>query len=86
MGRELELKFAASIETLQTIEEKYGPFTPIAMETRYYDTPGRDFQARKWTLRLRLENGRSLCTLKTLLPDGSRGAVSYTHLTLPTKA
>ena len=73
MGRELELKFAASMETLEAIEEKYGPFTPIAMHTRYFDTPDRAFRARKWTLRLRLENGRPVCALKTRLSDGSRG-------------
>ena len=73
MGRELELKFAASSETLDAMEEKYAPLTPIAMRTRYFDTPDRAFRARKWTLRLRLENGRPVCTLKTLLPDGSRG-------------
>ena len=73
MGRELELKFAASMETLEAIEEKYGPFTPITMHTRYFDTPDRAFGARKWTLRLRLENGRPVCTLKTRLSDGSRG-------------
>lgn len=73
MGRELELKFAASGDTLDAMEEKYGPFTPIAMHTRYFDTPDREFRKRKWTLRLRLENGRPVCTLKTRLPDGSRG-------------
>ncbi len=73
MGRELELKFAASSETLDAMEEKYGPFTPITMHTRYFDTPDREFRKRKWTLRLRLENGRPICTLKTRLPDGSRG-------------
>lgn len=73
MGRELELKFRASGETLEKLEEKYGPFTAIAMHTRYYDTPARSFRGRKWTLRLRTENGRPLCTLKIRLPDGSRG-------------
>ena len=73
MGRELELKFAASSETLDAMEEKYAPLTPITMHTRYFDTPHQAFRARKWTLRLRLENGRPVCTLKTCLPDGSRG-------------
>ena len=73
MGRELELKFAASSETLDAMEEKYAPLTPITMHTRYFDTPDRAFRARKWTLRLRLENGRPVCTLKTRLSDGSRG-------------
>lgn len=73
MGRELELKFAASSETLDAMEEKYAPLTPIAMHTRYFDTPHQAFRGRRWTLRLRLENGRPICTLKTRLPDGSRG-------------
>lgn len=73
VSRELELKFAASEEILAAMEEQFGPFTETEMGTRYFDTPGGSFRARKWTLRLRLENGRPLCTLKTCLPDGSRG-------------
>ena len=73
MGRELELKFAASSETLDAMEEKYAPLTPITMHTRSFDTPHQAFRGRRWTLRLRLENGRPICTLKTRLPDGSRG-------------
>ena len=73
MGRELELKFAASSETLDAMEEKYAPLTPITMRTRYFDTPHQAFRGRRWTLRLRLENGRPICTLKTRLSDGSRG-------------
>lgn len=73
MGRELELKFAASSKTLDAMEEKYAPLTPITMHTRYFDTPHQAFRGRRWTLRLRLENGRPICTLKTCLSDGSRG-------------
>ena len=73
MGRELELKFAASSETLDAMEEKYAPLTPITMHTRYFDTPHQVFRGRRWTLRVRLENGRPICTLKTRLSDGSRG-------------
>ena len=73
MGRELELKFVASSETLDAMEEKYAPLTPITMHTRYFDTPHQAFRGRRWTLRLRLENGRPICTLKTRLSDGSRG-------------
>ena len=73
MGRELELKFAASSKTLDAMEEKYAPLTPITMRTRYFDTPHQAFRERRWTLRLRLENGRPICTLKTRLSDGSRG-------------
>ena len=43
------------------------------METAYYDTPEGALGKRRWTLRRRYENGSSVCTLKTPLPDGSRG-------------
>ena len=73
MGRELELKYRAVPEQLAGIEERYGGFASISMETTYYDTPDKDLRRLHWTLRRRLENGRSVCTLKTPLPDGSRG-------------
>lgn len=37
----------------------------IQMETVYYDTPSGSLSAKHFTLRRRLENGRSVCTLKT---------------------
>ena len=73
MGREFELKFRADADQLAAIEALYGDFTPITMETTYYDTPAGDLRRLHWTLRRRFENGRSVCTLKTPLPDGSRG-------------
>ncbi|MDO5401552.1 MAG: CYTH domain-containing protein [Eubacteriales bacterium] len=73
MGREFELKYRADEAAFRGILDFFGGFTPISMETAYYDTPGRALRARKWMLRLRLENGVSVCTLKTPLPDGSRG-------------
>jgi len=73
MGREYELKFRASAEVLQVLAEQYAPMERIAMETAYYDTPVGTLHRRKWMLRLRKENGKSVCTLKTPLPDGSRG-------------
>lgn len=73
MGREFELKYQASPETIASIQSKFGEFTPIAMETTYFDTADLALRQRKWTLRLRLENGKSVCTVKTPLPDGSRG-------------
>lgn len=73
MGRELERKYGASPELLEQIRQTYGEFTEIQMKTRYFDTEARDFGARKWMLRLREENGVTVCTLKTRLPDGSRG-------------
>ncbi len=73
MGREFELKYAATARAQQAIAAAFDGFRTIHMETTYFDTSGRDLSARKMTLRLRRENGESLCTLKTPLPDGSRG-------------
>lgn len=65
MGIEFELKFAANPEDLQKIREDFGEFKEFSMESAYYDTPDGAFAARHMTLRRRLENGRSVCTLKT---------------------
>ena len=65
MAREFELKYQASPEILEKIREKYADFVEISMETTYYDTPERDLKRLRWTLRRRLENGRSVCSLKT---------------------
>ena len=73
MGREFELKFRADEEKIAAIQAKYGEFTPISMETTYYDTPDRSLSPLHWTLRRRYENGRSVCTLKTPAPGGARG-------------
>lgn len=72
MATEFELKYAATPAQLQQIRAALpGEYTAISMETTYYDTPGQDLSARKWTLRRRLENGVSVCTLKT--PTGGIG-------------
>ncbi len=73
MGREFELKYRADQAQIAAIREKYGSFSSISMETTYYDTPAGDLRALHWTLRHRMENGVGVCTLKTPLPDGSRG-------------
>lgn len=73
MSREFELKYRADAAAIAAIAQKFGDFTPITMETTYYDTPDRKFSARRWTLRKRLENGRAVCALKIPLADGSRG-------------
>ena len=72
MGREFELKYRASVETIAAVREKYGPFTAIEMETTYYDTPDLKLSLHQWTLRRRLENGVSVCTFKKPLEDGSK--------------
>lgn len=72
MGREYEMKYRISAEVLQVLAERYAPMEQIAMETAYYDTSSGALRRRKWMLRLRKENGKCVCTLKTPLPDGSR--------------
>ena len=73
MGREFELKYRAAGEQLETIQACYGAFREISMETTYYDAPDGIFSRLRWTLRRRMENGVSVCTLKSSLSDGSRG-------------
>ena len=73
MGREFELKYRATPEQLAAMEARFGGFSPISMETTYYDNADKILRRLHWTLRRRLENGKSVCTLKTPLPDGSRG-------------
>ena len=73
MGREFELKYAATPAAQQAIRDAFGQFHPIQMETTYFDTPDGALSARHVTLRLRKENENRVCTMKTPLPDGSRG-------------
>ena len=65
MGREFELKYAATAAHLNILKERYPYLQPIAMETTYYDNPAGDFSRLRWTFRRRTENGKSICTLKT---------------------
>ena len=67
MGIEYELKFKANPSALTAIAGAYAQFpqTHFDMETTYYDTPSGALSARHYTLRRRLENGQSVCTLKT---------------------
>ena len=66
MGIEFELKYRAGEETFAALRQAYPQDEQIIhMQTTYYDTPDGSFSARHWTLRCRLENGRSICTLKT---------------------
>ncbi|MBE6976374.1 MAG: CYTH domain-containing protein [Ruminococcaceae bacterium] len=64
MGKEFELKFAATPAQQRCVVEEFGNFSTIEMETTYYDTPEGAFSAEKMTLRRRFENGVSVCTLK----------------------
>ena len=67
MGKEFELKFAATKADLEKLKTRYPHLRQIAMETTYYDNPQGDFSRLKWTFRRRLENEKSICTLKTPL-------------------
>lgn len=73
MGREFELKYRADAAVISAIREKYGAFTPISMETTYYDTPDLKLAFHHWTLRRRMENGVSVCTFKRPMENGGRG-------------
>lgn len=73
MGREFELKFQANDRVLAALGAEFGPFSEIAMETVYFDTPDRDFHNLRWTLRRRMENGNPVCTVKTPASGGGRG-------------
>ena len=75
MGREFELKYAATEADLEVLKARYPHLRPIAMETTYYDNEAGDFSRLKWTFRRRMENGRSVCTLKT--PAGGWGRAEF---------
>ena len=73
MGREFERKYRGDSGIIAAIRASFGDFSEIRMETVYYDTLDAALSRRRWMLRRRYENGTSVCTLKTPLPDGSRG-------------
>ena len=65
MGIEYELKFKATAQQQALVRQLFdAPEQVIAMETTYYDTPSGQLSARHYTLRRRMENGCSVCTLK----------------------
>ena len=73
MGIEFELKFRATPEKLEKIlQDIPGDAVHIAMQTTYYDTPTGELSARFYTLRQRMENACSVCTLKTPADCGGR--------------
>ena len=72
MGIEFELKFRATPEKLQAIRAGVsGTEQVFQMETTYYDTGDGALSRQKITLRRRMENHRSVCTMKT--PAEARG-------------
>lgn len=74
MGMEYELKFQATPEIQKRIYETVeGTEVRYQMHTTYYDTPSGALSAKKFTLRRRMENELSVCTLKTPIGGNGRG-------------
>ena len=66
MATEYEWKFRATPEQQAAIAAAFpNQCETISMETTYFDTLAGTLSARHYTLRHRLENGESVCTLKT---------------------
>ena len=71
MAIELEIKFCTTENVLEQIKAEFpGEEKNFSMETTYYDTPGRDLSDRHITLRRRMENEISVCTLKAPAQTG----------------
>ena len=74
MGSEYEVKYRADQESLSSIFTTFpARWQTIHMETTYYDTPSHSLSQRRWTLRRRMENEASVCTLKTPGKGRERG-------------
>lgn len=72
MGIEFELKFRATPLQQVLLMKKFPQESrSFAMETVYYDTPDSALSRRAYTLRRRMENEISVCTLK--VPSGTYG-------------
>lgn len=74
MGLEIELKYAATAQAQTAVMAAYpGSWQTIRMETTYYDTPEGSLSQRWYTLRRRLVNEASVCTIKTPVDGLGRG-------------
>ena len=74
MGVEFEVKFHTTAEMQAAIRaEIQGPEQEYDMETTYYDAVDGGLSQRYYTLRRRMENGISVCTLKTPNEGEGRG-------------
>lgn len=74
MGIEFELKFSAEPEQQERILRAFDmDYQTVRMETTYYDTPDSKLSQRHVTLRRRMENDRSVCTVKTPVSGYGRG-------------
>lgn len=74
MGIEYEVKFRSTAQQQASIRAAFcGKETEFQMQTTYYDTPEADLSAKHYTLRRRMENENSVCTLKAPLGELARG-------------
>ena len=73
MGREFELKYAATPQVLQDVKALWENWTQIAMQTTYFDAVDGYLSNQKITLRSRMENGVCVCTIKTPVAGYGRG-------------
>ena len=73
MGREFELKYAATPEKLAAIFQMWENWETISMETTYFDTREDALSSQHCTLRCRMENAISVCTIKTPIAGFGRG-------------
>ena len=76
MGIEFELKFRATpVQQVLLMKKFPQDAMSFAMETTYYDTPDGALSHRAYTLRRRMENDLSVCTLKA--PSGTYGRKEF---------
>lgn len=74
MGVEYEWKFRADPQLQENLyRNTAGIWQETAMETTYYDTVDGKLSSLRYTLRRRMENEKSVCTVKTPSADGGRG-------------
>ena len=74
MGIEFELKYTATEQQQQALLAAYPlEYQSYRMATTYYDTPSGALSAKKVTLRRRMENDLSVCTVKTPVSTYGRG-------------
>ncbi len=72
MGMEYELKYRTQAQTLLALRQRFdGQGVLYTMGSTYFDTPSGALSERRFTLRRRMENGKSVCTLK--VPAGKQG-------------
>ncbi len=76
MSIEFELKYRATPEILAAVAaDVKGSIRCFAMVTTYYDTPDGALSRQHCTLRRRMENEISVCTLK--MPAGTLGRAEF---------